>query len=50
MMCHATSNCICFGTATSPDVTVNLYVGDKLVKSETSNWAKGETTAVFDVN
>jgi hypothetical protein len=49
MMCQATTTCICKGTDTSPSVTVNLYVGGKLVKSETNNFAKGVTTAVFKI-
>jgi hypothetical protein len=47
LTCHATAECICHGTPTSPDVTVNLYVDGKLVKTETNNFAKGVTTAVY---
>lgn len=45
--CHGTSTCHCSGTPTSSDVTVNLYVNDKLVASETNNWAKGVTSAIY---
>ncbi len=47
--CHATADCgTCNSTRTaSPDVTVNVYVDDKLVKTEINNWAKGVTTALF---
>ena len=45
--CHATTTCICSGTPTSPDVTVNLYVNGKLVATETNNWAKGVTSAIY---
>jgi hypothetical protein len=45
--CHGTSTCICSGTPTSPDVTVNLYVDGRIVASETNNWAKGVTSALY---
>lgn len=50
MFLNATSSCSCFGTASSPDVTINFYVNDKLVKTERNNWAKGVTSIVYDVN
>lgn len=50
MVCHATADCGgCQGTSTAPDVTVNLYIDGKKVKTETNNYAKGVTTAVFEV-
>ncbi len=49
MFLNATSSMPTFGTATSPDVTINFYVDGKLVKTETNNWAKGVTSIVFDV-
>jgi hypothetical protein len=47
LTCVANTVCICKSTPTSPDVTVNIYVDGKLVKTETNNWAKGVTTAVY---
>lgn len=47
LTCHATTTCICKSTSSSPDVTVNVYVDGKLVKTETNNWSKGVTTAVY---
>jgi hypothetical protein len=49
MFLNATSSCVCFGTATSPDITINFYVDGKLVKTEKNNWAKGVTSIVYDV-
>jgi hypothetical protein len=49
MFLNATSSCVCFGTSTSPDITINFYVNDKLVKTEKNNWAKGVTSIVYDV-
>lgn len=49
LYCHATSTCICSGTATSPDVRVNIYVDGNLVATNTNNWAKGVTSVVYDL-
>jgi hypothetical protein len=46
--CNAVAMCPC-GT-NLPDVTINLYVDGKLVKTETNNIAQGKTKAVFDLN
>jgi hypothetical protein len=48
MMCHATT-VLEPNTPNSPSVTVKLYLDGILVKTETDNWAKGVTTAVYKV-
>lgn len=48
MMCHATT-VLEPNTPNSPSVTVKLYLNGTLVKTETDNWAKGVTTAVYEV-
>jgi hypothetical protein len=48
LMMHATSSCLCENTP-RPDVTVKVYINDQLVKTETNNWAKGVTTAVYSL-
>jgi hypothetical protein len=41
----------CDGTRDpSPDCTVNIYVDDKLVVSETNKWAKGVTSGTHILN
>ncbi len=49
LYCHATSTCICTGTPTSPDVTVNIYVDGNLMATQKNNWAKGVTSVVYDL-
>lgn len=48
MMCHATT-VLRPNEPNSPSVTVKLYLNGNLVKTETDNWAKGVTTAVYEV-
>ena len=43
----ATSECICTGDPGAPDVTTNIYVDNKLVATNTSNWAPGVASADF---
>ena len=49
MFINASSTCICMGTPTSPDVTINLYVDGNLVKTATNNWTKGQAAISYDV-
>lgn len=48
MMCHASTDRE-RNVPSSPSVTVKLYLDGTLVKTETDNWAKGVTTAVYEV-
>ena len=47
MFINATSTCVCSGTATSPDVTINFFSNGTLFKTVTNNWAKGVTSLDF---
>lgn len=47
MHVDATAACLCSGTPTSPDVTINFYSNGVLFKTETNNWAKGVTSLDF---
>ncbi len=50
MFVNATSSCICFGTPSSPDVTINFYINGKLAKTEKNNWAKGVTSLEYKID
>ena len=45
----ATSDCACITQTYSPDVTANIYVDNKLVATNTSNWAPGLASADYVV-
>jgi hypothetical protein len=45
----ASTDCICRGDAGAPDVTTNIYVDNKLVATNKSNWAPGVASADFTI-
>ena len=45
----ATTDSSISGQAGAPDVTTNIYVNDKLVATNTSNWAPGVASSDFVV-
>jgi hypothetical protein len=49
MFVNATVSCICSGSPTSPDVTINFYSNGDLFKTETNTWAKGVASLGFEI-
>ena len=49
MFVNATTTCVCSGSPSSPDVTINFYSNDALFKTQTNTWAKGVASLDFEL-